>query len=125
MMRTLSRSVARVQEWGKVAVKNLLKPRLLPLILLFGLSAFGFSQDHKVKSRVTPEYPELMRKMHMGGAVKVRVVIAPDGRVKEAQALGGHPMLISAATEAVKQWKFEPAEEQSTTVVELKFDPKQ
>jgi protein TonB len=66
-----------------------------------------------------------MRKMHMGGTVKVRVVIAPDGRVKEAQPLGGHPMLISAATDAVKQWKFEPADEQTTTVIEIKFDPSQ
>jgi periplasmic protein TonB len=106
-------------------VKNLLKPGVLVLILLVGLSAFAFSQDRKVKSRVTPEYPELMRKMHMGGTVKVRVVITPDGRVKEAQPLGGHPMLISAATDAVKQWKFEPADEQTTTVIEIKFDPSQ
>ncbi len=106
-------------------MKNLLKFRLLPLFLLFVLSAVGFTQDRKVKSRVTPEYPELMRKMRMGGVVKVRVIIAPDGRVKEAQALGGHPMLITAATDAIKQWKFEPAEEQTTTIIELKFDPQQ
>ena len=59
----------------------------------------------------------------MGGTVKLRVTISADGRVTEAKALGGHPMLIAPATDAVKQWKYEPGAEETTTVIEIRFDP--
>lgn len=59
----------------------------------------------------------------MGGTVKLRITISPDGRVTEAKAVGGHPMLIAPATEAVKQWRYEPGAEQTVTVIEIRFDP--
>jgi len=75
----------------------------------------------KVKTKVAPAIPELARRMNITGKVKIEVVIAPDGRVKSARAMGGHPVLIQSCLEAMKEWKFEPAPEESTQVVEFDF----
>lgn len=75
----------------------------------------------KVKTKVTPAVPELARRMNITGKVKIEVVIAPDGRVKSSRALGGHPVLVQSCQDAVKEWKFEPAPEETTQVVEFDF----
>jgi TonB family protein len=101
----------------------MLKPTFLWFGLLLGLSVVASADDRKIKTQVAPAYPELMRRYNMGGTVKLRITISPDGRVTEAKAVGGHPMLIVPATEAVKQWKYEPGAEQTVTVIEIRFDP--
>ncbi len=75
----------------------------------------------KVKTKVTPSIPELARRMNITGKVKVEVVIAPDGRVKSSRAVGGHPVLVQSCLEAIKEWKFEPAPEETTQMVEFDF----
>jgi TonB family protein len=77
----------------------------------------------KIKTKVSPVYPELARRMSISGVVKVQVVVAPNGFVKNAKVVGGHPVLANAAVDAVKKWRFEPASEETTGVVEFKFDP--
>jgi TonB family protein len=79
----------------------------------------------RAKSKVQPVYPDLARKMNITGTVKVEVVIAPNGTVKEAKVVGGHPVLASAALDAIKKWRFEPASMESTGVVDFKFEPHQ
>ena len=75
----------------------------------------------KVKSRVTPSYPELARRMNVAGRVKIEVVISPDGRVRSTRVIGGHPLLVNAALDAVKEWRFMPASDETTQVVEFEF----
>ena len=82
-------------------------------------SALG--DDRKPKSQVQPVYSELARKMNVKGAVKVEVVITPAGSVKSAKALGGHPLLIESALDAVKKWKFESATSETTQTVTFNF----
>jgi TonB family protein len=77
----------------------------------------------KVKTRVSPTYPELARRMSIAGVVKVQIVVAPNGSVKNTKVVGGHPLLVTAAVDAVKKWRFEPAGDETTGVVEFKFDP--
>jgi TonB family protein len=77
----------------------------------------------KVKTRVAPSYPDLARRMSIAGVVKVQIVVGTNGTVKNAKVVGGHPLLINAAVDAVKKWRFEPASEETTGVVEFKFDP--
>ena len=77
----------------------------------------------KVKVRVPPEYPELARRLRIAGAVKIQVVVSPAGKVRSTKVVGGHPLLIQAALDAVRRWKFEPANEESSLVVEVKFKP--
>jgi protein TonB len=108
---------------GRVRKVRKSVPLYCGLMLLLCLVSFG--QERKAVHKVAPVYPEMMKKMNMGGTVKLRVTIRADGRVEEAEAVGGHPMLIVAATEAVRQWKYQPGPERTTTVVEITFDPSQ
>lgn len=78
--------------------------------------------DRKVASRIAPIYPELAKKMHIHGIVKVEAVVRPNGQVKSTRVLGGNPVLVDAALDAVGKWKFEPAQGETTEVVQLTFD---
>jgi TonB family protein len=81
--------------------------------------------SRRAKSRVQAVYPELARKMNLSGTVKVEVVVLPNGTVKGARVMGGHPVLANAALDAVKRWRFEPAAMETTGIVDFKFDPRQ
>lgn len=81
--------------------------------------------NRKLKSQVAPAYPELARKMNISGTVKVQITIAPNGTVKTVKLVGGHPLLANTAMETVKKWRYEPAKDETTTVVEFHFDPNQ
>jgi len=76
----------------------------------------------RAKSKVQPIYPELARKMNITGAVKIEVVVAPNGTVRDARIEGGHPVLANAALEAARKWRFEPAPTESTGIIDFKFD---
>jgi TonB family protein len=78
--------------------------------------------ERKVASRVTPVYPELAKKMHIRGTVKVEAIVRPNGQVKSTRLLGGNPVLVTAALDAVSKWKFETAQSETTEVVQLTFD---
>jgi TonB family protein len=94
---------------------------------LFRLGEVAFSQQASSDGRVilqktTPKYPEMARKINLGGTVKVLATVAADGKVKKVEPIGGSPLFVQAATEAVSQWKFAPGSESKETV-ELHFTP--
>lgn len=97
------------------------------ICLAAALASFGLGQDggfdRKVKTKVPPSYPEIARKMGLSGTVKLEVVVMPNGNVKDTKVIGGHPILVNAAVDAVKKWKFETASGESTGTVEFRFDP--
>ena len=78
----------------------------------------------RAKSKMQPLYPELAKKMNISGTVKIEVVVGPNGTVKEARVVGGHPVLATAALDAAKKWRFEPAPGESTGVIDFKFEPR-
>lgn len=80
------------------------------------------SSERKVATRVTPVYPELAKKMHIHGAVRVEAIVRPNGSVKSTRVLGGNPVLVDAALDAVGKWKFEPAQAETTEIVQLAFE---
>ncbi len=79
----------------------------------------------KVKFKAAPTYPDVARRMNIGGIVKIAVVVAPNGSLKTTKVVGGHPLLVTAALDALKKWKFESAPEESSGVVEFKFEPQE
>jgi TonB family protein len=79
--------------------------------------------DRKIVHKVMPVYPEMARKVNLAGTVKVIAVVAPDGKVKAVQPVGGSPILIQAARDAISQWKFVPAGTESKESIELHFNP--
>ena len=80
------------------------------------------NSERRVALRVAPNYPELAKKMHIHGAVRVEAVVRPNGSVKSTRVLGGNPVLVDAAIEAVGKWKFESAQNESTEVVQVVFE---
>jgi TonB family protein len=106
----------------------------LLMVLGFGAGSVAFcpvpafAQEEltrKVKNKVSPVYPDIARRMSISGTVKLVVVVAPSGAVKSTKVVGGHPLLVTAAMDALKRWKFEPASEESTGMVEFKFQPQE
>ena len=75
----------------------------------------------KIKSKISPAYPELARRMNVAGKVKIEVIITPDGKVRSTRVIGGHPLLVQACQDAVKEWKFFPAAEETTQIIEFDF----
>src|SRR5580693_232146 len=67
------------------------------------------SAKRKVKTKTVPEYPELARQMNA------------TGKVTNTKVIGGSPLLVGAAQEALKKWRFETAAKESVEVVEFDF----
>jgi protein TonB len=55
-----------------------------------------------------PEYPELARMTRVEGAVEFEAIIGKDGTIDQLKVLKGHPLLVKAALEAVRQWRYQP-----------------
>jgi periplasmic protein TonB len=62
----------------------------------------------RLTRRVEPIYPRIAIQARIAGEVRLDAVVGTDGRVRELHVLSGHPMLIQAAVEAVRQWIFQP-----------------
>jgi TonB family protein len=86
-----------------------------------GVSAQG-EETRKIKKQVKPVYPALAVQMKLAGTVKVAVVVAPDGKVKSARAIGGSPVLVNAAVDAANHWEFEANSKETSQTLEFKFD---
>jgi TonB family protein len=90
----------------------------------FGQDAPGQSESsRKVVSRVAPDYPELARRLHIHGVVRVEASVRPNGTVKTARVVGGNPVLAEAAVTAVTKWKFESGSGDTSELVQLSFEP--
>lgn len=79
--------------------------------------------SRKLLVAVQPEYPDLARRNNIKGAARFRLLVAPDGKVKEVKVLGGNPVLAQAGEQAVRKWKYERATAESTVVVKIDFNP--
>jgi TonB family protein len=78
--------------------------------------------NRKIKKQVKPQYPALASQMKLSGTVKVTVVVAPDGKVTSARAVGGHPLFVTAAVDAANHWEFEASTKETSQTLEFKFD---
>lgn len=79
--------------------------------------------SRKAKTKVLPVYPDVARRMSIAGTVRLAVVVSPNGTVKSSKPVGGHPLLVDAAMDAMKRWKFETGPTESSGIVEFKFHP--
>jgi TonB family protein len=79
--------------------------------------------ERRIANRVEPEYPETLKRLFIGGIVRIQVMVNPNGRVESAELLGGSPILGQSAIKAVKQWKYAPSAGTDKLVVQLEFDP--
>ncbi len=68
----------------------------------------GAVQAGKILREVAPVYPALARQARISGQVRLEAIIAKNGRIENLQVLNGHPLLVQAALEAVRQWVYRP-----------------
>ena len=110
----------------RLTIRHKLAIWALFLIPIATLAPGVVAQEHvetarKVVTRVPPQYPSLARSMNIQGSVKADVLVAPGGTVKTVEIKGGHPLLVQAAQNALREWKWEPASHETHETVELKF----
>jgi len=96
---------------------------LLLLLAAGSVAAQEISSSRKVVKLVSAQYPSLLKRRGIGGLVRLRVIVTPNGAVKDVQVLGGNPILADCAVKAVKQWMFITAEKEETVDVTVGFDP--
>ncbi len=68
----------------------------------------GNVQQAKMVRMIQPTYPAIAKQAHIQGTVILHAIIAKDGTVQELQLMGGPPLLVKAAMDAVRQWRYQP-----------------
>jgi periplasmic protein TonB len=64
----------------------------------------------KAINRPSPEYPAIAKAAHVQGTIVLHAIISKDGTVQDLQYVSGPPLLMKAAMDAVKQWRYQPTE---------------
>jgi TonB family protein len=80
--------------------------------------------DRKVLISGKPQYPELLKQARIGGSVRLRATVLPNGMVSNVDVLGGNPILAESAAAAIKKWKFAPAPSQTFEDITVNFNPR-
>ena len=68
----------------------------------------GNVQAAKAISRPQPMYPQLARQARIQGTVHLEAVIDETGKITDLRVISGHPLLVQAALDAVRQWRYQP-----------------
>ena len=68
----------------------------------------GNVQAANLINQVRPVYPPLAKQARISGTVELSAIIGKDGRVQDLKVVRGHPLLVQAALDAVKQWVYKP-----------------
>jgi TonB family protein len=95
--------------------------RLALVVLLAAFSVSAHAEERAVKTRVPPVYPELAKRMRIGGIISVQVTVDAEGKVTDAKATNGNRLLAGAAEDAVRKWKFASGEGTAVVTVEISF----
>ena len=101
---------------------------LLCALLLSVIAPWAHAQKadktlRKLVYKESPGYPVTLREAHIGGVVRLEIVISPKGNVDSVSPLGGNPVLVEAASAAVRKWKYAPAAAQTKEEVQINFTP--
>ena len=85
----------------------------------------GYAQDapRKLLKKVPVSYPPILKMRGIGGDVRLKVFIKPDGSVRDTEVIGGSAVLADSAQRSVSQWKFSPGDSETTMRVVVHFDP--
>jgi TonB family protein len=100
---------------------------LLSLVAVVPASASGVGGEgadkRKVIKRVVPHYPEIARNLHLSGTVRLEAQVSANGDLKDLQVKGGSPVLVQSAKDAVREWKWEKGDRETTEQIEIDFNP--
>jgi periplasmic protein TonB len=68
----------------------------------------GNVQTAKIVEQPRPVYPDVAKSARIQGVVKLHALITKEGTIDNLELISGHPLLVPAAIEAVKQWVYQP-----------------
>jgi TonB family protein len=77
----------------------------------------GNGAQRRLITRVEPEYPDALKRLNIGGTVRLQLTIGPKGNVEAVEVLGGNPILGESAAAAARQWVYSASH--SRTIEEL------
>ncbi len=72
--------------------------------------------ESHILQRVAPTIPPLAKAARIGGKVKLHIIVSPTGEVSSVNVVNGHPMLVPAAVEAVRKWRYKPFTDKNVAV---------
>lgn len=93
--------------WSSIASAASIAPPLSPTPVARP-PRLSHAMEAYLVHRVQPEYPPLAKSVRVQGEVVLQAVISRDGTIENLQVLRGHPMLVRAAVDAVRQWRYRP-----------------
>jgi TonB family protein len=96
------------------------------LVLTTGAPALHAQTENNARRivyRIEPEYPAELKRIGIGGYVRVEATISPSGAVEDATIAGGNPILAEAAVKAVKKWKYAPLDTKTKAKLVFHFSP--
>ena len=89
--------------------------------LALGMALPVHAQDRTVRSKIAPTYPEIAKRMHISGAVRLDVSVDNEGKVTDVKVLNGNRVLGQAAEDAVRKWHFAPGDS-TTESIDINFN---
>ena len=98
--------------------------KIVPLSLLGLMLALAlpmWAGERAVQDRVAPTYPEIAKRLRIGGVVRVEATVDPAGKVTDVKSVSGNHLLQPAAEEAVRHWKFASGAGVTTVAVDVSF----
>ena len=81
----------------------------------------GNGAQRRLITRVEPEYPDALKRLNIGGTVRLRLTIGPKGNVEGVEVLGGNPILGDSAAAAVRQWVYSASHSRTMEEVSIPF----
>ncbi len=93
---------------GSVAVAPPPPPKVEKPVTAQRIRVGGNVQAANLIRKLTPVYPPLAKQARVQGTVKFTAIISKDGTIQQLQLVSGHPLLVQAAQDAVKQWLYKP-----------------
>jgi len=99
--------------------------KLSCLLVVLACMSTGYAQDsaRKIVKKVPVSYPLVLKVKGIGGTVRLKVFVKPDGSVRDTEVLGGSAILAESAQKSVSQWKFSPGNSETTMEISVLFDP--
>ncbi len=111
--------------FGSGSCSRKVKVFFATLILGALLSQTGLAQEtgRKVLKKVPVTYSGILKSKGIGGVVRLKVFVKPDGSVRDVEVLGGNPILAESAQKSILQWKFSTATSKTMVELSVVFDP--
>lgn len=109
--------------------RHTLRLGLALVMMLISVAWVGSAQrvksagERKIVSRTTVLYPKIASQMRLRGTVKIIATVAPGGKVVRTELIGGSPVFVPNAIDAVTLMRWEPAEKETKEILEIEFSP--